>query len=445
MIYFFMLIFPSCFFAVEEMEVQLKTESSLVPIYLSKITQVDKKFSDDYAERLWKVLKFDFSYSGFFSLLGNETSKEERLKGENVQECFDKNFWQQAQASYVIKLAIHQKKIQVQYFSLFGEGYKRFLDMELTGDLSQDRKKMHQLTDAFVKEITGNSGVFSCRLLYAVRLPKPENNKEWYSEIWMSDFDGENACLVTGRGDYAIHPIFFPQNPSLCLYVSYKTGQPKFYVYSFKDKKGYPFLSLRGNQLLPSFSPRGDKLAFICDAAGRPDVFIQKIDSRGNPVGKPYQVFSAVQATQASPVFSPDGDKLAFVSDKDGTPRIYVIKVPEEGAGKRPIAQLITKKNRQNVTPTWSSDGTKLAYSAKTEGERQIWIYDFSLDEEWQLTRGAGDKENPRWAPDGLHIIFNTEENNSAELYLANIHQPEAVKITTGIGKKRFPSWEPLR
>jgi len=181
-------------------------------------------------------------------------------------------------------------------------------------------------------------------------------------------------------------------------------------------------------------------LAFISDATGRADLFIQKLDASGMLVGKPQQLFSYPGSTQASPTFSPDGSKIAFVSDKDGTPRIYIIP-SEITNNKRAKPVLLTKQNKENTCPNWSPDGKKIAYSAKTNGVRQIWIYDFEAEQELQLTTGPGNKENPCWAPDSLHLVFNSTDPDSTELYLVNLNQPEAVQITKGPGKKHYPTW----
>jgi TolB protein len=225
------------------------------------------------------------------------------------------------------------------------------------------------------------------------------------------------------------------------LYVTYKTGQPKIYISSVDAPKGLKAVDIRGNQLLPAISKKRDMLAFVCDASGRADLFIQPIEPQSGKMGKPVQLFSYPRSTQASPTFSPDGSKLAFVSDKDGSTRIYTI--PTIRAEKRSVAQLITKKNRENSCPSWSPDGTKLAYSAKTDGIRQIWIYDFSSGEEYQLTVGSGNKENPCWAQNSQHLIFNSTDADSSDLYVVNLNQPEAIRITKGPGKKHYPTWGP--
>jgi TolB protein len=198
-------------------------------------------------------------------------------------------------------------------------------------------------------------------------------------------------------------------------------------------------IELSGNQLLPAIAPKQDKMAFICDASGRADLFMQDLNPETGEMGKPVQLFSYPRSTQASPTFSPDGSQIAFVSDKDGAPRIYL--VPATHHEKRASPLLLTKRNTENSCPSWSPDGKKIAFSAKTKGTRQIWIYDVGAGEEWQLTDGTGNKENPSWAPDSEHLVFNSTDGHTSELYLVNLNQPDVIKITSGPGVKHYPSW----
>ncbi len=180
-----------------------------------------------------------------------------------------------------------------------------------------------------------------------------------------------------------------------------------------------------------------DKIAYISDARGNPDLFVQSFNIHQGAVGKPYQLFASPGSAQASPSFSPDGKKIAFVSDKDGCPRIYTISLE---SSNRDI-QLITKRNKENICPSWSPDGKKLAYSAKTNGIRQIWLYDFTTGEERQLTYGQGIKENPSFAPNSLHVVFNITEGEQTNLCIMHIEQKEFTKISEGSGVKHYPTW----
>ena len=195
---------------------------------------------------------------------------------------------------------------------------------------------------------------------------------------------------------------------------------------------------------MPAISQQRDKIAFICDITGNPDLFVQPFSLEKGAIGKAQQAFSARLATQGSPAFSPDGTQIAFVSNKDGSPKIYIIPVPAAGANISEIKPtLISKANRENSAPSWSPDGTKLSYCARGKGDRQIWVYDFNTRQETQVTQGEGHKENPTWAPNSLHLAFNSATPKSNDLFIINLNQGDATQITFGPGEKRFPNWEP--
>ena len=273
---------------------------------------------------------------------------------------------------------------------------------------------------------------------------KPNN---WLSEVWESDYDGGNPRQITHDAGYCVTPVYMPPKTGNAsgsfFYVSYQNGQPKIYVASLKDGEAKRFSFLRGNQLMPAISFQRDKVAFINDITGNPDLFLQPFNTETGPIGKPQQIFATYQATQGTPSFSPDGRSIAFVSNKDGATRIYVMAIPAPRTPLKNIsAKLITKINKESTSPAWSPDGKKIAYSALTNNIRQIWIYDFDRNEEKQLTSGPGHKENPAWASNSLHLIFNSTGPAGSELYLINLNQPDAIKITSGQGEKRFPNWE---
>jgi len=386
-----------------------------VGISLACSESTTSTFPKHYIEKVKEVFRFDLDHNGMMKLV--------------------------SKPSFSIDMQIKGDILSVKIVPSSGDDATRFDGVPLSGCLADDRKTIHRLADAIHREICGSDGIASTRILYTF---KTNQGGEECAAIWEADYDGENSRQVTKSCcGYCMTPCYLPAAPGKCpgsfFYVSYQTGQPKIYVSSLQKGVGYRVSHLKGNQLLPAVSRQRDRVAFISDVTGNPDLFVQDFSPEKGPLGKPRQLFTAPYATQGSPAFSPDGNRLAFVSNQGGSPRIYLLTLDK---AHEKTCTLVTKENRENTAPAWSPDGTKLVYCAKTKGVRQIWLYDFLTGKERQLTTGERNKENPTWGPNSIHVIYNTSDADACDLYLLNTRRLETVKISSGPGEKRFPSWD---
>lgn len=426
--------------------VGLATESSLEPLYLVPLISDSAFFDQAYLQQLDQILRFDLQHNGWTFIAKRNSQADEKIYSGSFEELGGAAFWQKEGMSYIIKPRVKERTLGAMVFNVRDLSLKKIDSIPLTGDFNQDRRSVHQLSDSITRSLFGQDGIASTKILFTLKA-KPEEVK-WVSEIWESDYDGGNPRQITKMDSYCVTPVYIP--PKLgstsgnILYTSYQIGQPKIYLASLKDGKGKRLTTLKGNQLMPAISRQRDKVLFICDITGNPDLFLQPFSPETGAVGKPQQIFSAKQATQGSPTLSPDGKRVAFVSDKDGSARIYMMDIPKPGTPLQDIkAQLISKRNRDNSAPSWSPDGKKLAYCSNSNGHRQIWIYDFATREEKVLTQGSGHKENPSWAPDSLHLAYNTADANRSELFIISLNETESTRIPLPGGEKRFPCWEP--
>ena len=82
-----------------------------------------------------------------------------------------------------------------------------------------------------------------------------------------------------------------------------------------------------------------------------------------------------------SPTWSPDGNKIAFVSNRTGSPQIYVLDL-ETGNERR-----LTFEGKYNTQPSWSPRGDKIAYSCQVDGFQQVFVIDVDGRNPMQLTR----------------------------------------------------------
>ena len=72
-------------------------------------------------------------------------------------------------------------------------------------------------------------------------------------------------------------------------------------------------------------------------------------------------------AIDVSPSWSPDGQKIAFVSNRAGSPQIYIMN--HEGGNVRRL----TYDGGYNTSPAWSPKGDKIAYEKRVSGSFQIY------------------------------------------------------------------------
>ncbi|MCB1136466.1 MAG: Tol-Pal system protein TolB [Chlamydiia bacterium] len=437
--------------ALSTISVRLKTKAAQTPLFLCPFEGKLAGATDSYAQELASVLAFDLRHSGSIQILDSSRQRLALVQQDRFGKLGASEEWQREGAAYVIQGRIDDGKLAIQLISTVTRKGKGLEGIRLTGVLAEDRRAIHLVADAFHREIFGVDGIASSKLLYCLVTPnpKPSDDKDmWLSEVWESDYDGHNAHQLTYHGKFCVTPCYLPPKAGHAsnsfLYVSYQAGQPKIYLGTLKGGKPQRLTTLAGNQLMPCMTSQRDHIAFICDAAGNPDLFLLPFNPDSGPTGKPMQIYSSGYATQASPSFSPDGNQVAFVSNKDGTPRIYVMDVPRTRIEQQhPNPILITARNRENTSPAWSPDGAKIAYSSRCDGVRQICIYDVAKGEEWQLTHGPGHKENPSWAPDSKHIVFNSVDGHASELFMVNLSQGDVVQVSRGPGEKKFPSWDP--
>jgi TolB protein len=76
------------------------------------------------------------------------------------------------------------------------------------------------------------------------------------------------------------------------------------------------------------------------------------------------------EAEDMFPSWSPDGEKIAFQSNRTGNEDIYVLSLNDKGLSR------ITNDPAKDGRPTWSPDGNKIAFSSDRSGNLDLWVVD---------------------------------------------------------------------
>jgi TolB protein len=416
---FILFLFSTLFANEQELFIRLMTENRLIPI------SVSFEGGETHSKELEQIFINDLNFNGM-----TEVAREKLL-------------------SYQAKLVF--SKQQVTLFIITPTLQKKGEPLALSGNLSQDRKVIHRLSDQVYKTLFGQEGIAQTRVLFTVRKKDPQKPDSWLSFVYEADQDGANVKQVTKKSGYCVTPAFIPPKEGFVsgsfLYVGYKSGLPKIYMATFDGRETERLIALGGNQLMPAISRNRDQIAFVCDVTGNPDLFLLSFDPATGACEKPRKIFSAPLATEGTPTFSPDGNKIAFVSNKDGAARIWVMNIPAIGTPLKNIHPvLLSKIQRECTAPSWSPDGKKIAYCSMTSGIRQIWVHDLKTGEDRQITKGGKNKENPTWAQNSLCLMYNTSDANDCQLYKVLLKNLAVAQVPIAVqGEKHFPNWEIFR
>jgi Tol biopolymer transport system component len=141
------------------------------------------------------------------------------------------------------------------------------------------------------------------------------------------------------------------------------------------------------------------------------------------------------------PSWSPDGTKIAFFSDRDGDYDIYVMN--SDGTS---VVQL-TNDPQTDATPDWSPDGTEIAFSRLTPGsDGDIWVMNTDGTGQTNLTNSAMLDYAPDWSPDGLYIAFDRFPDvgvNSSDIWIMAADGSGQAGVVVGPEDERSPAWRP--
>jgi hypothetical protein len=145
------------------------------------------------------------------------------------------------------------------------------------------------------------------------------------------------------------------------------------------------------------------------------------------------------------PTWSPDGRKIAFASDRSGSYDVYVMNA--DGTGVTRVAG----GARDDRYPAWSPDGALIAYrgyAGATGGSQIFTVHPDGTGAAPLRSTGGGDQ--PSWAPDGHRIAFSqcaaaagcNPTNNTPVIAITDTLSHATTAITSG-ASDRYPSWAP--
>jgi hypothetical protein len=198
-----------------------------------------------------------------------------------------------------------------------------------------------------------------------------------------------------------------------------------------------------------AWSPDGQRIAFV-DNSLASDIYVMNVDGTGvrNLTQNPPCAYSD------APSWSPRGDKIAFhggpITDCDtdepnrGHSEVYTVNT--DGSG---LVQL-TSSPISASDPDWSPDAQKIAYLdyaaiSPSTYKGGIFVMSDSGANRTRLTDASDTR--PVWSPDGTQIAFRRQEptqGNFPNIYRMNADGTGQTPVTTDAPWDDAPTWQPL-
>ncbi len=154
-----------------------------------------------------------------------------------------------------------------------------------------------------------------------------------------------------------------------------------------------------------------------------------------NPVSAQTEVPSSYDSDAS---WSPLGNRIAFISGRSGNLDIWIM----EPDGTNPV-NLTANNSGFDGDMSWSPDGKRLAFTSERNNSLNIWVMDMDSLNSVNLTENLeGEKGYPRWSPDGNHLAFVATRNGKYEVWVMDADGANPRKVSPASDLSFLaPSW----
>lgn len=375
------------------------------------------------ARTVTEVVAGDLSVSGWFKVL-DPKSFLANLPAEELGIVVGD--WRNVGAQSVSKaratVAGGQLTLELKLYEL-GRGGEPVLEKKYAGSPSQVRAMAHSWSNDVVRFFTGEDGFFSTQIAFSA--PSGPGRKD----VYVMDYDGANLRKVSDNGSQNILPAWSPFGDRL-LFTSFLRGNPDLYVVPLGGGRPRVLSDRPGVNMGAAWSPDGAKIACTLSLDGNSEIYLLATD------GSILKRLTHAEAfIDSSPAWSPDGSQLAFVSNRHGSPQIWLMD--KDGGG----AQRLTFTGNYNQEPAFCPrcPSPTIAFTARDERAHfDVFTIDLKSKQLLRLTENQGNNEHPSWAPNGRALAIASSRGGIFVITADGKTQRQVYK-----GAASTPVWGP--
>ncbi len=231
---------------------------------------------------------------------------------------------------------------------------------------------------------------------------------------------------------YAYSQSAFSHDGRYVAFTAQRNGRDVIYVADVRSHDIVRWFDTGLDAMVgPSWSPDGRQVVFSGLKGGISDLYVIDAD------GKNMRRFTNDLYGDLMPAWSPDGKKIAFVSERGPQTQLDILKFGRWRISVLDLAtgamEVLPGQAGKNLNPQWAPDGKSLAFISDRVGIPQIFLYDFTNGQHYQLTRLVGGVQSVTenspaltWASTADRMAFVYSEGNGYAVW--QVSNPRKLK-----------------
>jgi eukaryotic-like serine/threonine-protein kinase len=225
------------------------------------------------------------------------------------------------------------------------------------------------------------------------------------SHLWIADTASNDLTPLTTGPSRDLFPVVSPDGKSI-LYDQDASHYDVASV-SVQDGAAKTLIATGREDVMPAWSPKQTKLAWVTDRSGPGEIWIRSPDGSDRPVVTAADFPAGTNKWFGNPSLSPDGDRVIYSRlDRAGVAWLWISSL----SGGAPVRLTNADTNVGELGGAWSSDGSRFVYLQGQAGKDSLMMVKTSGNAAPVVLREKVMHNLPDWSPVGDWITFRDDK-----------------------------------
>lgn len=390
-----------------------------------KISVVVLPVTGAYGDSVRAIVQRDLDYSDRFNVIAVDSADPSALRGTGPAARLNYPLFARLGASGIVQITPSGAGLHVVLHDVAKSQVVNVADFPLpAAGLGRDwRMAVHRASDEVERWMTGQRGISATRIAYL------------RGRFSMRIIDSDGADEITVPTDS--NPVSPAWNPAgtMLVYSTYGSVGSRIVLIDLATGRSRTVAAAPRNTqyITPEFTHDGASILFARSGEEGSDIY--SIGLTGNDA--PRRLTVGRGAINTNPTPSPDGQRIVYVSNVLGRPELYIMD--SDGTNADVLTNYDFSENNYRSDPDWSPDGRLIAYQERLGGRFQIRTIRASGGTPKQYT-SEGENEQPSWAPDSRHLVFTSSRTGVRQLWIMDTESGRVRQLTKSAGS-RLAAW----